>query len=396
MSDEILTFDTKIEASKEQVYRALTDQFALPQWLCNDARTNASEGGRIYLYWQTGYEMTGRFTQLVENECVEFSWLGQDEPAPSTVEVTLKGSNGHTLVKLAHQGVGSGPEWSKTREQIQEGWESSLANLKMMLEIGVDKRVFDQAFMGIVPGGLLNDKEKAQLNVAGGLSLAQILEGSSMAKAGFKAGDVLIKVEETEIKSFSDLGSVLGSKKVGDQISVTYARDGSLNEAMVTLGTRPVPDVPADPAAFADQVAALYAELDAELDQIFAGVSNKAAFASPAEGEWSAAQVLGHLIVVERGVQMGVYMQLSGQAFNGFPANNTEIIDSITAVYPDIHDLLAAWKRTEAETVALIRGFPESFLARKIDYLNLGMTLLVGLPTHTRSHIPQIKEALAS
>ncbi len=396
MKDSTLAFECTVAAPREAVYRALTDQAALTQWLCTDARTAINEGGRIYLYWQNDYDMTGRYTALTENELVAFSWHGRGEPAPTAVSVSLSGANGRTHIHLQHDGVGQGEAWAETRRQIQEGWTGALENLKMMLEQGVDKRVFDRPFMGLVPGGLLNDAERTALGVEGGLRLAQILQVSSMDAAGFQADDVLIQVNERDIKSFSDLGAVLGELKVGDQIDVRFARDGTLRQQAVTLGTRPLPAVPDGPGAFADQLAALYAELDSELDQIFAGVGNNAAFASPAAGEWSAAQVLGHLIVSERGTQMGVYVQLSGQSFNAFPGNENEIINSILAVYPDIHDLLAFLKRTEAETVALVRGLPAAYVAHKIDYLNLGTTLLMGQPIHTRSHMPQIRAALAA
>lgn len=43
-----------------------------------------------------------------------------------------------------------------------------------------------------------------------------------------------------------------------------------------------------------------------------------------------------------------------------------------------------------------MRGLPQRYLDRKIDYNNLGQTLLLGLPVHTRSHLPQIEAALAA
>lgn len=72
------------------------------------------------------------------------------------------------------------------------------------------------------------------------------------------------------------------------------------------------------------------------------------------------------------------------------------MLQSILAVYPTIESLIGAWKQTEAETVALVANLPESYTSRTIDYLGLGMNLLIGLPSHTRGHYTQIREAIAA
>ncbi|MCP5100344.1 MAG: hypothetical protein GY943_32735, partial [Chloroflexi bacterium] len=71
---------------------------------------------------------------------------------------------------------------------------------------------------------------------------------------------------------------------------------------------------------------------------------------------------------------------------------------SITAVYPTLSDILAVWKRTQAETVALVAEMPPEFVAKKASYRNVGENLIgpVGLTYHTRGHFNQIREAIES
>ncbi|WP_096895841.1 hypothetical protein [Candidatus Scalindua japonica] len=58
--------------------------------------------------------------------------------------------------------------------------------------------------------------------------------------------------------------------------------------------------------------------------------------------------------------------------------------------------IVAAWKRTESETVALIAELPPEFVKQKINYLNTGNNLMIGLPGHSRTHFNQMREAIAS
>jgi S1-C subfamily serine protease len=52
-------------------------------------------------------------------------------------------------------------------------------------------------------------------------------------------GDVIIKADDTTVKTADDLIAFLGTKKPGDTISVTVERDGKTQELEVTLAERP-------------------------------------------------------------------------------------------------------------------------------------------------------------
>ena len=52
-------------------------------------------------------------------------------------------------------------------------------------------------------------------------------------------GDVIVKIDDTEIKTADDLIAYLGTKKPGDTVTVTVERDGKTEELTVTLAERP-------------------------------------------------------------------------------------------------------------------------------------------------------------
>src|SRR5262245_32651858 len=147
--ERLLTFERMLDASPAEVYRAFTNAAALRDWLCDDARVEAYEGGRLYLCWSDGYYVTGRYTTLVPGEQVVFIWHGLDEPAPTRVQVALVARDGGTHVSLTHAGIGSTAEWSETGTSLEKGWSSSLENLQSLLETGVDLRAARRPMLGL-------------------------------------------------------------------------------------------------------------------------------------------------------------------------------------------------------------------------------------------------------
>jgi len=50
---------------------------------------------------------------------------------------------------------------------------------------------------------------------------------------------VITKVDDTAITSPDDLAAAVNGHQPGDQVTVTYQRDGATKTAQVTLGSRP-------------------------------------------------------------------------------------------------------------------------------------------------------------
>jgi putative serine protease PepD len=72
-----------------------------------------------------------------------------------------------------------------------------------------------------------------------GAQIAQLKNGSPAASAGLKVGDVITSFGGESIASPDELTAAVGAKKPGDNVSVTYVRDGKTHTAEVTIGTRP-------------------------------------------------------------------------------------------------------------------------------------------------------------
>lgn len=393
-----LTFSETITAKPADVYRAFTNTGMLRQWLCNSAQVDARTGGRLYLYWQQGYYANGEFTKLEPEKEVAFTWLGKGETAVSNVHIALSGNNGTTQVELTHKNVGADESWAQTRQELQQGWESGLANLKSVLESGLDRRVYDQPFLGILIGGTVSAEQAKELKlpIEGGINVSGTMAGTGAEAAGLQNGDIVVNLGGTETTDFPTLRTSLTPFKAGEKVKVTYYRENEKQSVMMLLSQRPIPNVPETPGAFAEELRDIYDQLDQELDNLLNGVTEAEASHHPAEGEWNVKEVLSHLIGTERVAQLGIATQLTNGVLDGYPNNPPAWVNSITAVYPTLSEIAAAWKRTESETVALIAELPPEFVKQKINYLNTGNNLMIGLPGHTRTHFNQMREAIAS
>jgi len=73
---------------------------------------------------------------------------------------------------------------------------------------------------------------------AKGVKFADVREGSPAAKAGFKAGDVMVEFDGKPIQNLYDFTYALRAKKPGDEVMVKVMRDGAAVEAKVLLTKR--------------------------------------------------------------------------------------------------------------------------------------------------------------
>jgi membrane-associated protease RseP (regulator of RpoE activity) len=71
-----------------------------------------------------------------------------------------------------------------------------------------------------------------------GVKFADVREGSPAAKAGFKAGDVMIEFDGKKIDNLYDFTYALQAKKPGDEVVVKVLRDNQPVEAKVLLAKR--------------------------------------------------------------------------------------------------------------------------------------------------------------
>jgi len=99
-----------------------------------------------------------------------------------------------------------------------------------------------QYFRRMGPGNNTISTNKAKLGVytdkaenTKGVIIKEVSEESPAAKAGLKPGDIIVKVNNTDIETSEDLYKTIGKYNAGDTINITYLRDGKTANTKAVL-----------------------------------------------------------------------------------------------------------------------------------------------------------------
>lgn len=82
-----------------------------------------------------------------------------------------------------------------------------------------------------------NIAQQFNLPVESGVLVRAVQANSPAEKAGIKAGDIIVKIDTTDVTSVEELISATRLHKVGDVVTVTVNRNGSDRTVRVTLGS---------------------------------------------------------------------------------------------------------------------------------------------------------------
>jgi len=107
--------------------------------------------------------------------------------------------------------------------------------VQQLIEFGEVRR----GVLGVRGNDLTHDVAQAlNIPVNRGAFVSQVVPGSSAAEAGIESGDVIISVDGQKIRSFSELGALVGSIGSGNSIKLGIIRDGEEQSIKVTLGAQ--------------------------------------------------------------------------------------------------------------------------------------------------------------
>jgi Do/DeqQ family serine protease len=106
------------------------------------------------------------------------------------------------------------------------------------------------------------------LNVDRGALVTQIEPGSSSERAGIEAGDVIVAIDDDAIDSSADLRNEVGLVRAGDDVAVTFVRDGDRRTVRAAVAPDSAADAPearaADPASVSLLAGAAVMELPSD------------------------------------------------------------------------------------------------------------------------------------
>ena len=154
------------------------------------------------------------------------------------------GNSGGPLVNLYGEVVGIvSAKYSSYSSTTVEGlgFAIPISDVRSIItDIMENGAVTDKAYMAIT-AGTMNEQMAAQFNidVTEGVFVYSVVEGGAGEKAGLRLGDVITKMDDTDITSYEDLVAAKKAYTAGDTVTLTVYRGGKTMEVQLTFDAAP-------------------------------------------------------------------------------------------------------------------------------------------------------------
>lgn len=396
MTSQTFKFVYVVKAAPSLAYSAFINATAMKEWLCDIATVLPRAGGRVFLAWNSGYYTCGEYSALEPDRKVAFSWRGRSDPSASQVRVNIDQVNEGTRITLEHSVDGEGEAWAESIREIEDGWKGSLENLVSVLETGEDLRLTLRPMLGITITDFNAEiAAKEGIPVSNGMRLDGVIDGMGAKAAGLLPNDIIVAMAGREVRNFADLAAALQRKRAGDVVDVEIYRGSEKMTLAMQLSRRPIPAIPTSIEGLSQALTARWRKIEAEADAFFTEITDEQAAFKPGPEEWSVKETLAHFIQGERGYQNYICGVVDGQEqwSDDFGGNQYAYIKATVSVYPSLPELLAEFKRSHLETIALFENLPDKFIERKGSFWRVAYNALED-PFHFHNHLDQMRAAL--
>ena len=162
-------------------------------------------------------------------------------PAIQTDAAINPGNSGGPLVNMSGQLVGINSSIRSTGSGV--GGEAGSIGLGFAIPIDEVLPIIDQMKNGETPTharlGItvadVSPQAGSGAEVTEGAQIEEISNGSAAGSAGLESGDVITRIDDTHITSSDSLVATIRSYRPGDDVEVTYLRDGDQKTTTLTL-----------------------------------------------------------------------------------------------------------------------------------------------------------------
>jgi uncharacterized protein YndB with AHSA1/START domain len=135
----LLEFRTELAAPPERVFAALTEAPRLARWLCDQAESQSSEGGRLTLRWTGEHAspepFTGRWLVLRRPSSAAFEGGNPEHPDGYAGRIGFEVSpRSSGSVLITRHRMPARPDYGPVAAAYAEAWPRALARLSAMME----------------------------------------------------------------------------------------------------------------------------------------------------------------------------------------------------------------------------------------------------------------------
>jgi len=130
-----IELSVELDASPEDVFRAVTDGTEIAKWLAPEARVTAPEGGkkgRIWISWGEGMSVEHEIEIFEAPKRIRHpSGQNGETKAPLYADWSIEArEGGKTTLRLVHSGFSASADWDDEYEAHKRGWKLMLQNLR--------------------------------------------------------------------------------------------------------------------------------------------------------------------------------------------------------------------------------------------------------------------------
>ena len=150
-----IQLSVELDASPEEVFRAVTEGTELAKWLCPEARTTAPEGGKkgsIWISWGEGMSAEHEIEIFDPPKRIRHpSGKNGETKAELYADWSIEArEGGTTTLRLVHSGFSASADWDDDFEAHARGWRLMLQNLRQYFAHHRDEPAAHLPFMSKV------------------------------------------------------------------------------------------------------------------------------------------------------------------------------------------------------------------------------------------------------
>lgn len=171
--------------------------------------------------------------------------VSETEKVDNLVEVSAAinpGNSGGPLVNMRGEVVGINSIKIATSGVEGMGYAISSRAAEPIIQELVQNGYVVRPWLGVsVQDVTANIAAYFNLSVDKGVIVTQVARNSPASRAGLKQGDIIVEMQNKEIISSTDLRDTIHTSQIGEEIAITYVRDGSRNTVTAKLAQVPAP-----------------------------------------------------------------------------------------------------------------------------------------------------------
>jgi len=145
------------------------------------------------------------------------------------------GNSGGPLISLEGKVIGINTAINAEAQGI--GFAIPINTAKEVLDELITTGSVTRPFIGVLLQDLTKDlADYYKLKEPNGALIADVVANSPAEKAGLQRGDVILKINDTDIKNSNDVSTIVSKSKVNDKLIMLILRNGQTRYISVTVG----------------------------------------------------------------------------------------------------------------------------------------------------------------